>query len=140
MKKATIIVSILILFAYTGCRAQSNNGVEEAAVSAVKVWLEQVDGEHYGESWDEAAEFFRGAVTRDNWIQAMQTIRKPLGKNLSRELISSTYRTSLPGAPEGEYVVVQFKSSFENNDSVIETITPALGKDGKWHTSGYFIK
>ncbi|NOX96543.1 MAG: DUF4019 domain-containing protein, partial [Nitrospirae bacterium] len=70
----------------------------------------------------------------------MQAIRKPLGKNISRELKSKRYRTSLPGAPDGKYVVIQFKSSFENKKSALETVTPMLDKDGKWRVSGYYIK
>ena len=70
----------------------------------------------------------------------MQSVRKPLGKTLNRELKTSTYRTTLPGAPDGEYVVIQFETSFENKKSAIETITPALDKEGKWRVSGYYIK
>lgn len=59
---------------------------------------------------------------------------------MSRELKSKQYATSLPGAPDGEYVVIQFKTAFENKKSVVETITPMLDKDKKWRVSGYFIK
>ena len=62
------------------------------------------------------------------------------GKNISRKLKSKSYSTSLPGAPDGEYVVIQFEASFENKKSAIETITPMLDKDGKWRVSGYFMK
>ena len=48
--------------------------------------------------------------------------------------------TKLPGAPDGEYVVIQYKSAFANQPTAIETIVPMLDKDGKWHVSGYFIK
>ena len=48
--------------------------------------------------------------------------------------------SSIPGAPDGEYVVIQFKTSFENKKSGIETVTPMLDKDGKWRVSGYYIK
>jgi len=70
----------------------------------------------------------------------MQSVRKPLGKTLNRALKNSRYRINLPGAPEGEYVVIQFETSFENKKSAIETITPTLDKEGKWRVSGYFIK
>jgi hypothetical protein len=59
---------------------------------------------------------------------------------LSRKLKSAKYTTTLPGAPDGEYVVIQFDSSFEHKQSAVETITPMLDKDGKWRVSGYFIK
>ena len=53
---------------------------------------------------------------------------------------SQIYATSLPGAPDGEYVVIQYKTSFVNKKDAIETITPMLDKDGKWRVSGYYIK
>ena len=58
----------------------------------------------------------------------------------SRELLSKLYSTNLPDAPKGQYVVVQYKTSFANKPSAIETITPMLDKDKKWRVSGYCIK
>ena len=66
--------------------------------------------------------------------------RKPLCKLVSRKVKSKDYKTSLPGAPEGEYVVIQFKTSFENKKRSIETVTPMIDDDGKWRVSGYYIK
>ncbi len=113
---------------------------EKDAVQASKEWLALVDGGGYSESWDKAAELFKAAVTKEQWKQAMTANRKPLGSLISRELKSKDYRTSLPGAPDGEYVVIQFQTSFQNKQSAIETVTPMLDKDGKWRVSGYFIK
>jgi hypothetical protein len=59
---------------------------------------------------------------------------------LSRKLKSATYMTAMPGAPDGEYVVIQYESSFEHKQSAVETVTPMLDKDGKWRVSGYYIK
>lgn len=140
MHKIFIIVSLFVFIGLSGCMSQSYPQAESAAVSAAETWLSLVDEEKYGESWDEAAEVFKGAVTRDQWINLMKSGRKTLGKKLTREIKSSSYRTSLPGAPDGEYVVIQFKSSFEKKKSTIETITPALDKEGKWRTSGYYMK
>ena len=44
------------------------------------------------------------------------------------------------GAPDGEYVVIQFSASFAHKKSALETITPMLEKDGKWRVSGYYMK
>jgi hypothetical protein len=70
----------------------------------------------------------------------MQNFRQPLGKVKSRQLMSRKYTKTLPGAPDGEYVVIQYKSSFENKKVAIETVTPMLDKDGNWRVSGYYIK
>jgi Protein of unknown function (DUF4019) len=73
-------------------------------------------------------------------VQSLQAVRKPLGGVISRKAKSATYKTSLPGAPDGQYVVIQFKTSFEHKKSAIETVTPMVDKDGKWRIAGYFIK
>ncbi len=140
MRKVLMCLSLTVVVILSACSSASNPQAEEAAVASVKAWLLLVDTEMYTESWDEAAQFFKGAVTKEQWIQAMQSGRKPFGKNLSRELKSKKYQTALPGAPDGEYVVIQFKASFENKKSAIETITPMLDKDGKWRVSGYYMK
>jgi hypothetical protein len=140
MKRMLMYLSLAALVSFSGCGAASNPQAETAAVAAAKAWLSLVDGEQYAQSWEEAAGFFKGAVRKEQWIQTMQSARKPFGKNIARELTSKHYRTTLPGAPDGEYVVIQFKASFENKKSAIETITPMLDKDGQWRVSGYFMK
>jgi hypothetical protein len=66
--------------------------------------------------------------------------RNPLGKTLSRKLKSASHTKTLPGAPDGEYVVIQYDTRFEHKQSATETITPMLGTDGTWRVSGYFIR
>jgi hypothetical protein len=113
---------------------------EKKAVESADTWLPLVDQEKYGDAWDSAAAYLKNAVSRDDFIRALTGARKPLGEMKSRKLKSKEYRTSLPGAPDGEYVVIQFDTSFENKQSAVETITPMLDKDGTWKVSGYFIK
>ena len=119
---------------------QKNSKSETAAIKSAKSWLALLDAERYPESWEQAAQVFKKAVTKEQWAKAMAGLKKAFGKNISRKLKSRHYYTSLPGAPDGKYVVIQFKSSFKNKKSAIETITPMLDKDGQWRVSGYFIK
>lgn len=113
---------------------------ETAALSAAEKWLATVDAGNYAASWSDAAEYFRNAVKPEQWEQAVQAARKPLGKPVSRKVQTKVYKTSLPGAPDGEYVVIQFETSFEHKKAGIETVTPMMDKDGKWRVSGYYIK
>ena len=53
---------------------------------------------------------------------------------------SVEYTTTLPGAPDGEYVVVKHATSFENKADATETLIAMKDKDGTWRVSGYFIK
>jgi hypothetical protein len=130
----------LVMSTFVGCSGVSNPEAEQAALPAAEKWLALVDAEQYPESWDESAELFRGAITREDWAKMIKPVRGPLGKNTSRQLKSKKYHTSLPGAPDGEYVIFQFTSSFENKKAALETVTPMLDKDGMWRVSGYYIK
>lgn len=113
---------------------------EELAQKSAESWLALVDSGKYAESWDDAAQLFKGAITKEKWQQALHGVRDPLGKIVSRKLQSATYAKSLPGVPDGEYVVIRYETSFEHKQSAVETITLMLDKDGSWRVSGYFIK
>jgi hypothetical protein len=113
---------------------------EQLAQQSANAWLALVDSGKYADSWQEASQLFKAHVTKEQWQDALRATRDPLGKMLSRKLKSATHKTTLPGAPDGEYVVIQYETSFEHKQSAVETVTPMLDKDGKWRVSGYYIK
>ena len=108
------------------------------AVTAMTTWLHLIDAGKYGESWEQASTLFKGAVTRERWVSAMEGGRKPLGDLTKRYLKTADYRTSLPGAPDGEYFVIQFGASFSGKADAVETVT-AVREGGDWKAAGYFI-
>ena len=122
------------------CATAQAQKPEQLAQQSSDTWLALVDSGKYADSWQEAAQPFKAAVTKEQWQSALGTVRTPLGKLQSRKLKSAQYTKTLPGAPDGEYVVIQYDTSFEHKQSAVETITPMLDKDGKWRVSGYFIK
>lgn len=142
MRNFVALALIVGIFSIAGCTLKSNLDAEaeRAAIWSAQAWLEMIDSEKYAESWEETAEYFKSAITKSKWQETIQSVRKPLGKTVSRKLKSQRYMTSLPGAPDGKYVVIQYNTSFENKKSAIETITPMLDKNGKWRVSGYYLK
>lgn len=116
----------------------SDDKVRDADEAAGK-WLALIDGRQYQDSWEQAASLFKQQVSTDNWLQSISAARQPLGAMISRKLISATYATSLPGAPDGEYVVLQYQTRFKYKKSAIETVTPMLD-DKRWRVSGYYIR
>ena len=120
--------------------ATADHAREKAAVEASRAWLKLVDEGKYSESWEEAAQYFKNALTREQWKSSLESVRSPLGAVLSRNLKSAKYTKTLPGAPDGQYVVIQYETSFRNKQHAIETVTPMLDKDGKWRVSGYYIR
>jgi hypothetical protein len=129
--KGTLLVTALFSAI---CMAGTIEGVPSAAK-----WLEVVDSGEYVESWNKAAPYFQAQITSDQWVQALEKVRTPLGKVISREITNSSSHTSLPGVPDGEYIVVVLSTSYEHKNSATETVTVSKVNDD-WRTIGYFIK
>lgn len=138
--KTVLQLGIIFLFFFGLIARATETDDTHKAQTAAKAWLALVDAEKYGQSWDEAALLFRSAVMKVEWERAAKAARAPLGTLKSRTLKSANYTRSLLGAPDGEYVVIQFDSQFANKTSAIETVTPMRDKDGTWRVSGYYIK
>lgn len=112
---------------------------QTAATAAARNWLALIDGGRWEESWQQAGILFRSQITSDRWTRQVQPVREPLGAVVSRELVQTNAADSLPGAPAGDYVVLQFSSDFANMQDAIETVTLARGASG-WSVIGYFIR
>lgn len=134
------LVSICALAFMAAHRLSAADPREQQAQAAAEQWLGLIDAGSFGESWQSAAPIFQKAVSQSDWKASLEVARKPLGTLLSRQLKSARFTKALPGAPDGEYVVLQFKTAFSNKRVAIETVTPMLDRDGKWKVAGYFIK
>ena len=131
----------LIPFIFAGLISLAIGDVlTDQSVAAAKTWLGLVDAKQYKESWVEGAPLLKGMITEDDWVKMISLARAPFGEVQYRELKAAKYATSLPGAPDGEYVVIQFKTSFASKADAIETLTPMKDDKGEWRVSGYFIK
>ena len=139
MKNVVAAFTIVLLGLMTPL-AMSLEPREAAAEAAARAWLALVDAASYDRSWSAASAQFRQKVPQAQWQAAAAGARGPLGALKSRTLQSVTFRNALPGAPDGEYVIVQFASSFENKASAIETVTPMKDPDGTWRVAGYYIQ
>jgi Protein of unknown function (DUF4019) len=138
------VVRLSIVLALTAILGSGSVHAQESgtkvAQASVEAWLSLIDNQDYGTSWDTAATLFRSAVTREQWQAAVRGARAPFGQLKARTLKSATSTTTLPGAPDGEYVVFQFDTSFDQKAAAIETVTAIREKDGTWRVGGYFIK
>ena len=131
LKQKNIVITICLAFLLLFCQSLfADQAKKEAALAAAENWLALVDAEDYAASWQDAASYFKQAVSEDQWTQSMIAYRKPLGNVLSRTPASQTYAETLPGAPDGEYVIIQFRTAFEYKAAGIETVTPMLDTDG----------
>jgi opacity protein-like surface antigen len=138
--KLRSLLALIVWLALSISPVLANDAAEKAADTAARAWLSQIDAGNYGKSWQDAASYFQGAISEKGWTDALTGARKPLGSLLSRKLSNERSTKSLPGAPDGNYVVMQFDTSFSNKKSAVETVTFVQEKDGKWKAAGYYIQ
>jgi hypothetical protein len=108
------------------------------AESAALAWLALADASDFAGTWEQAARLFQASIAKTTWVGALGNARQPLGKVIGRKVKTAVFKRSLPGVPDGEYVVIQYETQFEHHTAT-ETVTPMLDKDGSWKVSGYFI-
>lgn len=102
-------------------------------------WLILLDKGKYSEAWKKSSSFLKSQVTKKEWDTKIKGLRVAFGEMLMRKVLSRELATRLPGAPDGEYVVIRFSTDFKNKKQAEETVTMML-KNGKWQVAGYYIK
>ena len=136
-----------IALALTSLAHAQDNSAQEANVGPASVAAERflalVDIGDVAGSYNEMAAASRQMVSLQQWENAMKSVRAPLGKVESRRMVTAVPTHNLPGAPEGDYVVIQYNtrlSKLPNDQIAIETVTPMRDRDGNWRVSGYYVK
>lgn len=65
--------------------------------------------------------------------------RRPVLDSLqSRSVAAARYTTSLPDAPDGEYVVIQYKATYAD-EQWVDMVT-LKRESGEWKVAGYVTK
>jgi hypothetical protein len=109
---------------------------ELAARDAAERWLALLDAGDYGKAWDQGASLFRERVKREQWVKELPAQRGALGTMNARRAEVASYKDSLPGAPNGEYVTVRFSTDFEKKKDAQELVT-LVYESGTWRPLGY---
>lgn len=112
---------------------------ETASSRAAREWLALVDSGQWAASWREASAMFRAQVTAQQWESSATPVRGPLGAVGSRSFMKATRASELPGAPVGEYELIEFLTQFAEAERKIETVVMVREGDA-WKVSGYFVR
>ena len=139
MGKFRWICIIMLIFISAGCGEKITPEEESAAMDQAKAWLVLVDSEEYETSWREASDFLKENVAEQKWVETLMAVRKPMGSIISRKVKSTQFRTMMPQALKGKYLIIDYQSTFSNKRSIVESITQMMGKDGKWRVAGYHL-
>ncbi len=142
MKWALAAIVGVLLVAAPAARGWAIDRAEAAkdATAAAEQWLRLVDEGKFNSSWLQASTYFRNVTTKQQWRQQVAVWRTALGSVVSRKLRTEQYLTTMPGAPDGDYVMIQYDTSFTHKKSAVEIVVPMMDADGKWRVSEYSIR
>ncbi len=112
---------------------------ELAAQRQALGFLGYLDHGRYADSYSYTGMLIRNQLDREAFASKVEQARANAGALQSRELVDAGYTTSVPDAPQGQYVVLHYHSSFAKRPDTLETLTLALAK-GYWRVDGWYIK
>jgi hypothetical protein len=113
---------------------------ESTVGAAARDWLALIDKGDYDASWKAAGAKFRAAMSTQQWGTAVGGVRAPLGSVKQRSSVRTAFTREFQGVPEGDYALVNYRTSFEKRDDSDETVTLERESDGQWRVIGYFIR
>ena len=87
-KKVFFAVACVSLILLNLLPVLANETAEKRALEASDMWLKLSDSGRYSESWETAAEFFRNAISKEQWSQSLNAVRKPFGEVIKRTVKS----------------------------------------------------
>ena len=109
-------------------------------MESAEKFLTFIDAGDWQGSWDASGAFFQSQASAEEWANIVEPVSEQVGTAESRSLASVQRTSSLPGAPEGDYEVLQFSTSFSNVDgTAVETLIMLEQEDG-WGVAGYFVR
>jgi len=132
-----IVAVVLACFAIPQ-RAQAISDDQSARDEAVQ-WVSLIDAGQYRHAYEEQPPRVKAASAgRDYFVRWMQTRRVPLGRVRARSFYNRRYYHNAIGSPDGNYVQIYFKTSFERKAAGWERVI--LTKEtGRWQPAKYNI-
>jgi hypothetical protein len=107
-----------------------------AATTAARQWIAEIDAGNYDRSYNDGSSALHEKVHPDTWVRILKTERPVLGKLVSREQTGVTYKPSGFEGADGEFMIVSYRSAFENKPHEIEYVV-LRREGGRWLGTGY---
>lgn len=136
---AVLILAVLFMIFFPLINEKPDKEKAEKATAVAMEFLHLIDAGQYAESWQSAAKLMQEKVTRAEWVDKLTKARALSGALIERKEQNASYSTTAKDSPDGEYILLNYESRFQNTESVDEYVTVML--EGEvWRVAGYFIQ
>lgn len=120
-----------------GKRAPAFSDANQQAI----YWINLSDAAAYGATWLGAGSLLKDTVSQEQWTAAMVKTRTALGPAHSRKVESHNFAQTLPYGTRGNFVIINYDTSFERMPGAVETIILMTeGQLAEWKVISYRIK
>ena len=132
--RAFLLVSMI---AFGGCAelSQSDHDVRNTATD----WLALLDAHAYKQAFSEEVPRVKSGTHEEDFVRFMESRRASLGNAKERAFIQVVSTHTMGSAPDGNYMVIVFKTKFERKAVCYERVTLST-ETGRWQVSGYQIR
>lgn len=135
----TLVLSLLALGGLTHMasappQAASTSATDPAVVEAAQRFVQLIDQGRWADSYRLTTTSFRKLNTEQVWAATSEKVRTPLGKVVSRTLLSLD---DIPAPPAG-YRMVRFNTRFGPSANMVETVTLER-ENGEWRVAGIYL-
>lgn len=121
-----------------GQSEENEAAAEEAAQAAAETWLELIDAEDYGKSWDAAGSLLQTRIAREEWVKKVMDLKDRVQQLSDRGLEVREYRDSISHAPrEGPFVLLKYHSSYDTGR--YEELLLTYREQNEWTVGGYQV-
>ena len=135
-----ILIALILLFFSTIAISADEENILNKTEGSARSWLELIDKGKYKESWRASSTLFKEKISESEWIKYIIGIRIPLGLVNARYLAAAGSKKTLPGFPVGNYVILQFYTTFTVKELVLETLSLVEFPNGIWKVVEYTIE
>lgn len=95
---------------------------QDVAVQRAVDYVELLDQGNSEACWKEMTPLFKAISDKELWTRRQNAFREAYGPLLSRSFVRIDFRERYTRSPDGNYVIVQLRSSFQHKASVVETV------------------
>ncbi|MCL4180620.1 MAG: protein kinase [Verrucomicrobia bacterium] len=129
---AILIAAGLLVWRLVRRRAPTgSHSLATANPLAVFDFWRALDDEDYVRCWEKAATYFQRDATREEWATRMKEVRRPLGRAVSRRVLSTNFIV-----PQTLFEQ-RLLTTYDSQRSAVETIVCGLQPDGEWKVEKY---
>ncbi len=107
------------------------------AAAAAREELRRIDQGQYEESWSKGDALLQKITSKEEWVSLLKEMRQPFGKVNQRALKRETPAYDPKGLPEGEYMIIEYLTSFDKGAQREERLTLRRGSEGRWRVLTY---